>query len=194
MKQLGQSLSNWAVHDWAKVLECRDSCHCLCLDFAKAFDSVPHRWLLLKLQTLGISCQLLNWIDCFLTTRSQRVVVNGQYSEWLPVASGVPQGSILGPLLFILYVDDVRYVVKHSSIKIFADNISLYSRVSCYDDCLKLQDDLSCVYQWSLRWQLNLKNVRLSTSVISVPLLTLITVLDLVQFCDFRRLSILVLL
>ena len=59
----------------------------------------------------------------------------------LPVASGVPQGSILGPLLFILYVDDVRYVVKHSSIKIFADDISLYSRVSCYDDCLKLQDD-----------------------------------------------------
>ena len=145
-----------AVHDWAKVLECRDSCHCLCLDFAKAFDSVPHRRLLLKLQTLGISGQLLNWIDCFLTTRSQRVVVNGQYSEWLPVASGVPQGSILGPLLFILYVDDVRSVVKHSSIKIFADDISLYSRVSCYDDCLKLQDDLSCVYQWSLKWQLKL--------------------------------------
>ena len=59
-------------------------------------------------------------------------------------------------MLFILYVYDVRSVVKHSSIKIFADDISLYSRVSCYDDCLKLQDDLSCVYQWSLKWQLKL--------------------------------------
>ena len=145
-----------AVHDWVKALECHDSWHCLCLDFAKAFDSVPYRRLLLKLRALGISGQLLNWIDCFLTTRSQRVVVNGQYSEWLPVASGVPQGSILGPLLFILYVDDVRHVVKHSSIKIFADDIFLYSKVSCYEDCLKLQDDLSCVYQWSLKWQLKL--------------------------------------
>ena len=68
--------------------------------------------------------------------------------------------------------------------------------MSCYDDCLKLQDDLSCVYQWSLKWQLklNLKSVKLLTSVISVPLLTLITVVDLVQFCGPRKLSILVLL
>ena len=144
-----------AVHDWAKALECRDSCHCLCLDFAKAFDSVPHRRLLLKLRTLGINGQLLAWIDCFLTTRSQRVVINGQYSRWLPVVSGVPQGSILGPLLFILYIDDVKHAVQHSSIKVFADDISLYSQVSTNDDCSKLQADLSCVYQWSLSGSLN---------------------------------------
>ena len=141
-----------AVHDWAGALECHDCCHCLFLDFAKAFDSVPHHRLLLKLQALGISGELLGWVNCFLTTRSQRVVVNGQFSEWLPVASGVPQGSILGPLFFILYIDDIRHVVKHSSIKSFADDISLYSRVSCYDDCLKLQEDLSSVYNWSLKW------------------------------------------
>ena len=68
------------------------------------------------------------------------------------MASGVPQGSILGPLFFILYIDDIRHVVKHSSIRSFADDISLYSRVSCYDDCLKLQEDLSSVYNWSLKW------------------------------------------
>ena len=117
---------------------------------------MPHRRLLLKLRTLGINGQLLDWIDCFLTTRSQRVVINGQYSRWLPVVSGVPQGSILGPLLFILYIDDVKHAVQHSSIKVFADDISLYSQVSSNDDCSKLQADLLCVYQWSLKWQLKL--------------------------------------
>jgi len=108
----------------AKALECHDSIHCLFLDFAKAFDSVPHHRLLFKLQSLGVSGDPLDWTKCFLTTRSHRVVINGQYSEWLPVASGVLQGSILGPLLFILYIDDIRHVVEHSSIKFFADDLS----------------------------------------------------------------------
>jgi len=72
---------------------------------------------------LGVSGKLFDWSRCFLTTRSQQVVVNGQYSEWFPVASGVPQGSILGPLLFILHIDDIRHVVEHSSIKFFADDL-----------------------------------------------------------------------
>ena len=70
-----------AVNDWGKALQCRDSCHCLLLDFAKAFDSVPHQRLLLRLQNLGVCGQLLRWICSFLTTRSQRVVINGQFSE-----------------------------------------------------------------------------------------------------------------
>jgi len=121
-----------AIHDWAKALECHDSIHCLFLDFAKAFDSVPHHQLLLKLQSLDVSGDLLDWNKCFLTTRSQRVVINGQYSEWLPVVSGVPHCFILGPLLFILYIDDV---VEHSSINFSADDLSLYYQISCYDDC-----------------------------------------------------------
>ena len=144
------------VNDWAKVLQCRDSCHCLLLDYAKAFDSVPHQRLLLKLQSLGVHDQLLKWICSFLTTRSQRVVINGQFSEWLSVDSGVPQGSILGPLLFILYVDDIRSVVQTSSLRLFADDVCLYAQISSDDDCLKLQNDLSRIYNWSTKWQLKL--------------------------------------
>ena len=79
-----------AVHDWAKTLNCCSSFHCLFLDFAKAFDSVPHQYLLLRLECLGISGDLLSWFGSYLTGCSQCVVINGHYSQWLPVLSGVP--------------------------------------------------------------------------------------------------------
>ena len=144
------------VHDWAKVLDSRGSSHCLFLDFAKAFDSVPHQRLLLKLECLGIHGNLLNWFRSYLTDRSQRVVINGHYSEWLPVLSGVPQGSILGPLLFILYIKNLHSLVKSSSLKIYADDVALYAAVSSYQDCVNLQDDLARIYDWSIMWQLKL--------------------------------------
>jgi len=79
-----------------------------------------------------------NWFCFYLTNRSQRVVINGHYSEWLPVLSGVPQGLILGPLLFILYINDLYSLVKSSSLKIYADDVALYAAVSSYQDCVNL--------------------------------------------------------
>ena len=84
--------------------------------------------------------------NILLTKRSQWVVINGAFSDWLPVLSGVPQGSVLGPLLFLLYVDNINHCLSNSSVQMFADNIALYKEIISPSDCELLQDDLNRVY------------------------------------------------
>ena len=107
------------------------------LDFKKAFDSVPHQRLLIKLKGYGIANNCYNWISSFLWGRHQRVVVNGAMSGWFPVDSGVPQGSVLGSLLFILYANDIPDLVD-SNIKMFADDIKIYSQITSSSNALSL--------------------------------------------------------
>ena len=145
-----------AVYDWALALEQRKSVHSLLLDLAKAFDSVPHYHLLLRLDLLGIRGDLLNWFRAFLTCRRQRVVINGQTSSWLDVRSGVPQGSVLGPLLFILYIDGLHHSVTNSTLKIFANDVTLYKVVTDASDCHVLQEDLTSIFGWTVAWQVRL--------------------------------------
>ena len=132
-------------------LEQRGTMHCLLLDFAKAFDSVPHERLLLKLSSLGIrGKKFCHGSDFLLTQRKQRVVINGTFSDWAAVNSGIPQGSVLGPLLFLIYVNDLDSVIAHSTVKLF-DDVLLYAPANTLKDCSLLQDDLN---SWVRYWQL----------------------------------------
>ena len=92
------------------------------LDFSKAFDKVPHQRLLHKLQYYGVRDKTLSWIQSFLTNRTQQVAIEGTLSSSAPVLSGVPQGTALGPLLFLTYINDLPDAVHHSSARLFADD------------------------------------------------------------------------
>ena len=125
------------------------------LNFCKAFDTVPHSRLLLKLSLYGIQNNVNLWIQSWLTQRVQRVVVNGSHSTWLSVESGVPQGSVLGPLLFLIYINDIVKDIS-SNLRLFADDCLLYCVITSEEDSALLQNDLNTIFTWSLLWQMNL--------------------------------------
>ena len=137
--------------DWTKYMDYDIPVDVVYLDFRKAFDSVPHKRLLLKLERLGISGNILKWIDSFLSERKQCVRVNGKLSDWSDVTSGVPQGSVLGPILFILYVNDLPDQV-HSYCKLFADDAKLYKDLRNLEDFETIQEDLNLLCRWTIDW------------------------------------------
>ena len=109
------------------------------MDFAKAFDSVCHRRLLWKLQFYSISGPLLKWFESYLIGRKQMVEINGSFSSWAYVKSGVPQGSVLGPILFLIYVNDMPKTVQDSKIAMFADDTKCYKTIMSEADAELLQ-------------------------------------------------------
>lgn len=127
------------------------------LDYAKAFDTVPHERLLKQVETFGITGPLLNWIRSFLTGRMQRVQVNGKYSTWQEVVSGVPQGSVLGPLLFTLFVSDIPEITENFC-SLFADDTKIFTAMyDNFDQCTStLQQDLNRIHGWTKRMQMKL--------------------------------------
>ena len=131
------------------LLEKNEAVDAIYLDFAKAFDRVDHGVLLKKLQALGIGNPLLKWIHSFLTERKQCVVVDGAESAFSEVVSGVPQGTVLGPLLFLLHVGDIDRNLVHSTTSSFADDTRITKAVNTDNDMVHLQADLSSIYQWT---------------------------------------------
>ena len=121
-------------------------------DFAKAFDKVPHRKLISKLKAVGIGGTLLAWLEDWLTGRRQRVVVEGECSEWQDVGSGVLQGTVLGPILFIIFINDLETLTKEAWEKLFADDSKLARLVANEEDARKLQRDIDHFSTWARTW------------------------------------------
>ena len=124
------------------------------LDFSKAFDTVPHQKLLHKIRNYGIDGKINLWLEQFLTNRKQRVLVDGDFSCFGDVLSGVPQGTVLGPLLFLLHINDLPSNVK-SQVRLFADDCLLYRKIKSEEDQLQLQKDLVALELWASTWGMN---------------------------------------
>ena len=120
------------------------------LDFAKAFNKLEFNITLKKLKLLGIDGKVGRWLHSFLTNRKQTVVVNGEKSDPCPVISGVPQGSVIGPLLFLVLISDIDKEVAHSFLSSFADDTRIGKGISSQQDTALLQEDLSNVYKWAI--------------------------------------------
>ena len=125
------------------------------LDFAKAFDTVPHKRLIAKLRAYGLNECLVKWIESFLHKRQQRVVMGDGVSFWAWVLSGVPQGSVLGPLLFIIYINDLCENL-HFMGKLYADDTKIISSINSINDSQLLQADLNKIHEWSTKWLVQL--------------------------------------
>ena len=111
------------------------------MDFAKAFDKVPHKRLLYKLDHYGVRGTTNRWIASWLADRTQEVVLDGTHSDSAPVISGVPQGSCLGPILFLIFINDLPNGIL-SNVRLFADDCVLYRNIYSHQDCIELQNDL----------------------------------------------------
>ena len=123
------------------------------LDFQKAFDKVPHQRLILKLKSHGLGNSIVKWIEQWLTDRKQMVVVDGEVFSWKSVLSGVPQISVLGPILFLVYINDLEEGVTGKILK-FADDTKLFTKTKEIGNKQKLQDDIDKLVKWSDKWQM----------------------------------------
>lgn len=141
--------------DFINAIEQNLQVDAILLDFSKAFDKVHHRSLLSKLDHLGIRGNTLDWMRSFLNDRRQRVLVEGKASTSEPVLSGVPQGTVLGPLLFLIYINDMpEGLTPGTSLRLFADDSLLYRTISTPNDSLILQRDLDKLQQWEVSWKM----------------------------------------
>ena len=142
-----------ALNVWTEALMHKHPIDVIYLDYAKTFDTVPHQRLLRNIYSLGIQGTAIDFIRAFLTRRRQRVRVNRSYSTCENVISGVPQCSVLGPMLFTLYVWDAPQVVK-CIVSMFADDTKLYTVLTDCNSNLKLNNDLAIMQTWSSRMQM----------------------------------------
>merc|ERR1711963_630999 len=148
-----------SLHHWQKALDSSIPVDVIYMDFRKAFDSVPHARLVKKLKNYGVQGNLLKWIESFLTGRTQHVNVNNKRSEEKDVTSGVPQGSVLGPTLFIYFINDLP-LTSSVETKIFADDTWVYTTIESQQDVTKLQETVDKMHQWTKTWLLKFNEAK----------------------------------
>ena len=166
----GDSTVNQLVdiyNTFCKALDDGKEVRAIFCDVSKAFDRVWHKGLLYKLKHKGIDETLLQWLASYLSNRKQRVVIPGACSEWVAITAGVPQGSILGPLLFLIYINDIVEDI-HSNIRLFADDTSLYLIVNePYVAAMQLNSDLTKIHLWAERWLVKFNPAKSESILIS---------------------------
>ena len=141
------------IDSWTKALDRGESVDVVYLDFMKAFDTVSHKRLIGKLKSYGIEYYTLRWIQAFLSDRVQQVNVNGTNSEWANITSGIPQGSVLGTILSVLYINDLPENIV-SNVYMFADDTKIFKTITSPHDQHTLQNDLDYLTSWSSKWLL----------------------------------------
>ena len=141
------------IEDLARNVSAGNQTDIILLDFSEAFDKVSHSKLLWKLHQYGIRGKVLSWIQAFLGNRSQQVVIDGEESDSIPVNSGVPQGSVLGPILFLAYINDLPGGIS-SQVRLFADDTALYLTIKGEEDSSALQKDLDTLSVWESKWDM----------------------------------------
>ena len=141
--------------DWANTLNNKSQTDIVFLEFSKTFDKISHRFILSKLHYYGIRNHTLSLIGAFLSNHTQTTVVNGVHSSYVEVTSGVPKGSVLGPMLFLLYINDINNAIT-SQINLFADDSVLYRNISNQNYQVILQNDLHTISSWAEKWLMEL--------------------------------------
>ena len=141
------------VEDLARNICAGKQTDLILLDFSKAFEKVSHSKLLWKLHQYGIRGKALNWIHAFLGNRSQSVVLEDEESDSVPVTSGVPQGSVLGPILFLIYINDLPDQIV-PQVRLVADDTAIYLTIKCSDSHRVLHNDIDSLSRWESRWDM----------------------------------------
>lgn len=145
------------IHDLAAAIDQRSQIDAICLDLSKAFDRVSHSQLLTKLFNYGVHNNMVKWVKAYLSNRKQFVEFKGARSEMLPVTSGVPQGSVLSPVLFLCYINDIAEGLEKSvTLRLFADDCLMYSNISCQEDQIALNSAVKTVSDWCEKWKMKI--------------------------------------
>lgn len=164
-------------------------------DYSKAFDRIPHDVLLNKLEMIGIHGDLLRWFASYVDNRCQAVVINNYISSWVEIPSGVPQGSLLGPLLFVIFVNDIEKCLKTSKLLCFADDMKIFARIRTYADTILLQEDLNLLQSYCIKNKLDLNPEKCTVMSFSRRVNTILYEYslqqrDLRRVCSMRDLGI----